>query len=144
MGTRHLLTILFSLTALGCAGTSENEPREDPIGDFIEVAQLESVDRVRTEGDYTFIRINEYYIVLKSRGDHFLGQMKTRCVGLTRRSTIDEGGNLMLRSNVDIRTNPKVFTAGQDTVLGCIVDKLYVMDEQLVAELKSIPPREGS
>ena len=138
----RLLTLLPALAALGCA-TTETEEREDPIADFIEVAQLQSVDKVRTEGDYTFMRVNEFYVILKSRGDHFLGQMRNRCPSLTRRATIDEGGNLLLRSNVDIRTNPKVFYAGQDTVLGCVVENFYIMDENLVAELRGMPAPSG-
>ena len=138
----RLLLLLPALAALGCA-TTEAEKREDPIADFIEVAELPTVERVRTEGDYTFMRVNEYYVILRTRGDHYLGQLKNRCPGLSRRGTIDEGGNLLLRSNVDIRHNPKIFYAGQDTILGCLVENLYIMDEQLVSELRSMPPPTG-
>ncbi len=50
-----------------------------------------------------------------------------------------ETGNIMLRTNVDLRVNPKIFYAGQDTIRGCVVNTLFALDDELVDDLKQIP-----
>jgi len=137
MNYRHVPLMLTAIVAAACA-SSEPKKTSDPIGDFIRVSQLESVNTVRTEGNYSFLRVNDSYVILRTHRGHYIGQLNNRCPALMRRSQVDESGNLLLRSNTDIRVNPRIFYAGQDTIRGCVIDKLYELDEDVVDELKSI------
>jgi len=133
---RFLLALPVAM-AIACA-TSETPQRQDGISDFIAVTQLESVNKVRTEGQYSFLRVNESYVILKTPRGHYLGQMQHKCPALKTRAMISGQGNIALWSNVDRRINPKVFFAGQDTILGCVVEMLYLLDENMVTELKNL------
>lgn len=135
----HLLAVIVASAIAACA-TSEDPYDKDPIANFITVERLEPVTKVRTEGNYRFIRVNENYVILKTPRAHYLGQLRNKCPGLMRRTMAEEGGSLLLRSNVDIRTNPKVFYAGQDTILGCVVENLFELEDSVVAALMDVPP----
>lgn len=133
----RLVPILTATIAVAACATSEPEPKEDPIADYIAVTELTPVNRVRTEGQYSFIYVNDRYVILKTNRGYYLGRTRKNCPGLANESGMAEQGNIALRSTVDRRTNPKIFWAGQDTVRGCVIDRLYVLDDERVAELKT-------
>jgi len=134
----EFIPMLIAATLVAACAASEPEKKEDGIADFIAVAELTPVTKVRTEGQYSFLYIDEQYVLLKTNRGYFLGQTRKRCPGLANRNEMSEQGNIALRPSVDIRTNPKIFWAGQDSVRGCIIDKLYALDDERVAELKAM------
>ena len=133
------VAILVTAWIVGACANTETAQDEDPIGDFIAVAELQDVNSVRTEGQYSFLHVNEYYVLIKTPRGYYLGQLNNRCSALGRKPQMGETGNIMLRTNVDVRVNPRVFYAGQDTVRGCLVNSLYELDERMVDDLRQIP-----
>ena len=122
--------LLFALVILvlqaGCAA------RKDPavsvaVEDFIAVAQLEELDKIRTRNDYSWEYLSERFIIVKTRDGEYLLRFQRRCRELYE-----------VPVQPDIRFEPNLLRARFDTVRGCRIDKLYAIEPGQADELRQL------
>jgi hypothetical protein len=112
---------------LGCAAQPAAD-EEDAIADFIVAAELEPLDVVRLGlvKHWNFKQLNEDYIVLRVRDDHYLVEFRRRCHELNNNNIRpDKRSGSMLR-------------AGVDTIRGCLIDRMFAIDKGQAEELEHI------
>ena len=122
--------LLFALVILvlqaGCAA------RKDPavsvaVEDFIAVAQLEELDKIRTRNDYSWEYLSERFIIVKTRDGEYLLRFQRRCRELYE-----------VPVQPDIRFEPNLLRARFDTIRGCRIDKLYAIEPGQADELRQL------
>ena len=122
--------LLFALVILvlqaGCAA------RKDPavsvaVEDFIAVAQLEELDKIRTRNDYSWEYLSERFISVKTRDGEYLLRFQRRCRELYE-----------VPVQPDIRFEPNLLRARFDTIRGCRIDKLYAIEPGQADELRQL------
>lgn len=123
--------LLFACcVAAGCA--AEPEERPDAIDDFIKVNQLERVSQIRSFEQLDLTVLNDYYVLVSSRFKPYL-------ISYGRRCTEGPTG----RVAPDYRRDPRVLQSRVDTLRGCRIDAIYLLDETQVEEIKQIRPNPG-
>ena len=128
MTHRSILLLAFVIFALqaGCAA------RKDPkvsvaVEDFIAVAQLEELDKIRTRNDYSWEYLSERFIIVKTRDGEYLLRFQRRCRELYE-----------VPVQPDIRFEPNLLRARFDTIRGCRIDKLYAIEPGQADELRQL------
>ena len=131
MGTRNIRTILLTVSlavAAACAGTAEIPPDARAIRDYVEVGELEGVDRVRTQGGDKWSPVSDYYALYESRDGEFLLEFKRACRELTDNTRITP----------DRRYDHNLMRPGIDTLRGCRINKMYPLTSAQAQEIAAL------
>jgi hypothetical protein len=121
---------LMALAA--CAGTPDEESvlsKNDPIDDFIEVADLRVVDRIRYRGELHHKQISKDYILVydgKDKSPHLLA-FQRRCHNISEEN-----------AKPDYRYAARSLDARTDTYRGCRIRNLYELTPGQVVELSDL------
>ena len=119
----------------GCA-TQERavtQDEEQAIRDYILVRGLEEVNRIRSSNRDSWDELDEYFIIYDTRRNTYLVEFNRACYELNEN-----------RVTPDLRWEANTIRARSDTIRGCQIDKIFVLTEADVAELKSLGELPGS
>ena len=125
---RGLLLLLLGTVLSACAGTREPPPDVVAVEDFIEVTGLEELDRIRTDRMSDFDELNPRYIVFSTRRRDYLIEFHRDCWEL--RDTFD--------IKPDLRHDPNYIRPRADTIRGCLINRIFEVNEGQVEELKAM------
>lgn len=123
---KRLLGISIATLLVGCA-TQSGPTETDAIADFIVVSELEPLDVVRFRDQFNYKRLTDDFLVLTSRDDYYLVEFRRRCRELNRNEITP-----------DLRYDRNVLRAGIDTIRGCRIERMFVIDKGQAEELEHI------
>ena len=131
-----LLVLLFVAALAGCAAAPDREPsaiaENDPIADYIQVAQLQQVDAVRSFEQLQHRVISEDYIIIYDRRKSHLATFRRPC-----RELYDE------EITPDVRYDGNTIRARFDTIRGCRIEALYEISAGQAEELIQLGEASG-
>ena len=117
--------IVFAVLT-GCA--TQKDPKVSvAVEDFIAVAQLEELDKIRTRNDYSWEYLSERFIIVKTRDGEYLLRFVRRCRELKE-----------VPVQPDLRWEPNLLRSRFDTIRGCRIDKLYAIEPGQADELRQL------
>jgi hypothetical protein len=122
---RTIALLLLTVLA-GCAVQTESGA-DEAIADFIAVSELEELRTVRMRQQFSYDDITERFIVVKSKTDRYLVEFRRRCRELNQNDITP-----------DIRRDRNALRAGIDTIRGCIIDRMFAIDEAQAQELEQL------
>lgn len=126
------LFVLAGITLqVGCAA------RQDPlvsvaVEDFIAVAELEKLDKIRTRMGYSWDYLSEQFIIVETRDGEYLVRFRRRCRELN-----------LFPVQPDIRYDDSVLRSGIDTIRGCYIGAIYAIEPGQADELRHIGEAPG-
>ena len=130
MNIRWVMLLLPAVLA-ACATAPDDEPgaiaEDDPIADYIQVAELREVDAVRSFESLQHRVISEDYIILYDRRRSHLATFRRPC-----RELYD------VDVTPDIRFDGNTVRARFDTIRGCRIDALYEISAGQAEELMQL------
>jgi hypothetical protein len=118
------LSVVFLLPA--CATRQDNDISA-AIEDFIAVAGLEPLDKVRTRGDYSYDYLSDRFIIIETRDGEYLARFQRLCRELNE-----------LPVQPDIRYDDSMLRSRFDTIRGCHIHSLYAIERGQADELRNI------
>ncbi|HSM30385.1 MAG TPA: DUF6491 family protein [Woeseiaceae bacterium] len=123
-------TVLACSLALlaACAGTPEIPPDTQAVRDYVEVGELQDVDRIRTHGNDGWRPLTLHYAIYSGRDGRFLLEFNRIC-----REMYD---NTMILP--DRRYDHNAMRRGIDTLRGCRIDAMYPLSEAQAEELEAL------
>ncbi len=125
---RGLLLLLFGTVLTACAGTREPPPDVVAIEDFIEVTELEALDRIRTDRMSGYEALNKRYIIFTTRRRDYLIEFHRDCWELSENFDIKP----------DLRHDPNYIRPRADTIRGCLINRIFELNEGELEELKAM------
>ena len=128
-----ILAVSLTLAA-ACAGTPEIPPETQAIRDYIEVGELQEVDRIRTHGSDGWAPVTMYFAMYKGRDGRFLLAFTRVCREMVDNTSI----------TADRRYDHNVMRRGIDTLRGCRIDKMYPLTEAQAQEIEVLANSAGS
>lgn len=136
---KAFLGVALSALLLGCAAQdAQNKPatqdEEQAVRDFIELRDLEELDKLRTSSSDRWQKISDKFIIYDTRKGAYLVEFAHPCYEL-------EDYNRIV---ADVRREGNILRARFDTIRGCRTDKLYSLTEAEAAELKQLGESPGS
>lgn len=134
MRKNYLIAIPAMLLA-ACAGAPDGQSavaEDDPVADYIQVAQLPEVDMIRSFGQLQHRIISEDYIIVYDRKASHLATFARPC-----RELFD------IEVTPDVRHDNNTLRARFDTIRGCRIESLYRVSEGQVAEIMQLGDAPG-
>ena len=132
---KHIILPVLALMLAACA-TQEEGPTKDvdqAIRDFIEVRDLQEVSEIRTNSSDRWNEVTKTFILYSGRSEEYLVEFGRRCFELDQVPVVPDRR----------KTNNRIY-AKFDTIRGCVIAKIYPLNEAEVAELKDIGESPGS
>ena len=125
-------TLFGVLIALGACATEPvyTVPAEQAVADYVQIAQLDQVDHIRKGAHDSWRYVNDRYVIYRARTDDFLVEFRRNCGVLTDNSWLP----------ADYIHDHRNMRAGEDTIRGCIVDRIYPITDIQRIELRHLPP----
>ena len=123
------LTTFGALGTLAACATDPiyTVPPNQTVADYVAVSQLESVGQIRKGNKDSWQYVNDRYVIY--RGNHdYLVEFRHNCGDLTDNAWVP----------ADYIHDHRNLRAGQDTIRGCIVQKIYPITSSQRAELRNI------
>ena len=114
--------MLVALLA-GCAA-QQGPTADDAIDDFVALSGLEEMDSIRTRNQFGTSELTKRYTILRTRKDVYLVQFQ-RCPPEFDADDVTP----------DIRYDRSVLRSRFDTIRGCRIKKIFVIDEASAEEL---------
>jgi hypothetical protein len=112
----------------GCAGTPEIPPDTQAVRDYVDVGELEGVDRIRTHGSDSWEPLTVHFAMYSARDGRFLLEFTRVC-----REMYDN-----LSITPDRRYDHNVMRRGIDTLRGCRIDRMYPLSEAQALEIEAL------
>lgn len=125
---KALYAIGAAVMIAACSGTPEVPEDTLAIRDYVEVGELQTVDKVRTSGNDSWSYLSDYYVIYESRHDEYLLEFRRVCRELR--------DNALLTA--DRRSDHNAMYVGLDTLRGCRIDKMYPLTEAQAIELRAL------
>jgi hypothetical protein len=123
---RYLIIVIAALSA-ACAGSTKEQgvvEKNDAIEDYVIVAQLPSIDSIRTRQQFHHQAITDKYIILADNRNSYLAVFDRRC------RELDD-----VEVTPDYRHDANRIRARFDTYRGCRISHLYDMTDGQAQEL---------
>lgn len=119
-----------------CSGTPEVPEETLAVRDYVEVGELQTVNKVRTYRHDSWSYLSDYYVIYKSRNDEYLLEFRRVCRELRDSQLLTP----------DRRSDHNNMYAGLDTLRGCRIGKMYPLTEAQAIELRHLghAPGEGN
>jgi hypothetical protein len=111
-----------------CTGTPEIPSDVQAVRDYVEVAELEQADRIRTHGSDEWSPATHYFALYESRDGWYLLEFSRNCRELTDHT----------RVTPDRRYDHNVMRRGIDTLRGCRIDRMYPLTEAQALEIDAL------
>jgi hypothetical protein len=124
---KHLFMVVVIFLGACASNDEEEQERIAAIDDFIAVSDLEEVASIRSYQQFEQEVLNERYVIVYTRSEHYLLAYQQRChiiYNMPRRP--------------DRRADPYAIYADTDTFRGCHIRALYTITEAQAAELMEI------
>ena len=131
MRTVSLVGLLALVAA--CAATPEIPADTQAVRDYIEVGELEEVDRVRTRGSDKWMPLTNYFALYTGRDGHFLLEFNRVCREMFDYTSI----------TADRRYDHNVMRRGIDTLRGCRIDRMYPVTDAQAEEIRVLAENAG-
>ena len=129
------VVVLSSLALVAaCAGTREIPADTEAVRDYVEVGELEQVDRIRTHGSDAWRPLTRHFAVYTGRDRHFLLEFTRACREMYDNTSVTP----------DWRYDHNTMRRGIDTLRGCRIDKMYPLTEAQVLEIEALVKTAGS
>ncbi len=122
-----LVLILLSLAGLAACGATPARSEDQAVADFIAVSALGQHDSIRTRGQWDYEVLGERYVILDSGIGKYLVEFRRRCHELDDRLV-----------KPDLRYQRNVLRARFDTIRGCVIERLYAIDDAAAEELEQL------
>ena len=126
--------IIIAATAMGACASEPTEPaqvildQDQVVRDYIEVRDLEEVDRIRGAERRSWEKLTPSYIIYKPRRGKFLVEFDRPCFEIWN-STFMSADDPMLHS---------VLRAKYDRIRGCRIGRIFVLTEDDILELEQL------
>ena len=126
------LFLLAGMTLhMGCAA------RQDPlvteaVEDFVVVAELEELDKIRTRLGYSWDYLSEEFIIVKTRDGEYLVRFRRKCRELNQYPV-----------QPDIRYDDSALRSRTDTIRGCHIGAIYAIEPGQADELRHLGEAPG-
>jgi hypothetical protein len=114
----------------GCGSVPPVAPGVEAIRDFIAVAGIEAIDRMRATPRLDFGYVNDYFVSASDGSRHYLVEFRSRCVNLRR--------PIVSPSMYDHRRDARYIRASWDTIRGCRIENIYPVPEAVLAEAQAL------
>jgi len=127
----------FFLAACASQEEQAEESTQDmnqAVRDFIELRELEELDRLKSGTNDSWQQLDDRFIIYNGRRETYLVEFSRRCYEL----------NDDTRITPDKRWDSNTVRARFDTIRGCLIARIYGLDEAEVAELENIGEAPGS
>lgn len=125
---RIISLVLLPALITACAGTVEIPADTQAVRDYVEVGELQEVDRMRSHVNDGWSVITDNYVLYRSRDGQFLLEFSRICHGLTDST----------RVTPDYRSDHNTIRSRFDTLRGCRIDKMYELTEAQVLEIEAL------
>ncbi len=121
--------ILAAAGLAACASAPEEIPPDVlAIQDYVAVAELTEVDKLRTDSTAHMQSLgNDRYILWVARRDTYLVEFGRDCWELRDRNVV-----------ADVRRDQNYLRARRDTIRGCRIGRAFEVDEGQIEEIKSL------
>ena len=83
------IALIITAALLGACATSHQEERVNAVKDFIEVNDLPEAESIRTFDRLDQKELNDHFIIVSSRREHYLIEYNQRCIEVR-----DRGGRV--------------------------------------------------
>lgn len=124
--------VLLTMTLLAACAAQPDTRANDAVADFIAVSELEELSKVRMWHQSSYKQITDRYIILKSHQDRYLVEFRRRCHELDQ-----------VAIRPDIRHEANVLRPGFDTIRGCLINRMYAVDDAQAQELEQLGKAPG-
>lgn len=134
---KMLTMVIAAMLLAACAGQEERaQSRQDvqAVRDFIELRDLEELDKLRTSSGDSWTSIESQFLIYKGRRDTYLVAFNRRCFEMEDNTRIV----------ADERRDAKYIHARYDTIRGCRIHRIYALTEAEAVELKNLGEAPGS
>lgn len=129
-----LLTAALALSACAARPSQELADKNLSVRDFIELRQLESLPKIRTDGNSGWETITTSFVIYRTRRAEYLFEFARPCWELEDNSRIV----------ADERGDANEIRARFETLRGCRIAAIYALTEAEAAELANIGEPPGS
>lgn len=130
---RRVILVIAGVLLSACATQPPpQQEQSDAVKDFIEVNELEEVGVIRTMRRFDFDRLSDSYIIVEASREYYLVQLFGRCRELTDTDVAP-----------DFRHDAKTLRAGEDTIRGCRIQRIYAIEKVQAQELENIGEAPG-
>ena len=127
------MAAVILLSACAAERDMRTQDEEQAVRDYIAVRGLEEADRLRSGSADRWEEIEAHFVIYETRKDAFLIEFSRACYELSGSTVV-----------ADQRREKNTIRARFDTLRGCRIDKIFVLNEADVAELKSLGEIPGS
>ena len=123
------LTILGVPMVLGACASEPlyGVPTNERVDDYVRTSQLTEVDSIRKGNHDTWQYVNDRYVIYASNKDYLVA-FRDNCADLTDNSWVP----------ADYIHDHRNLRAGEDTIRGCIVQKIYPIVRDQRDELRHL------
>jgi hypothetical protein len=123
------LTILSVPLVLGACATEPLfvTPTNEIVSDFVETAQLDQVSSIRKGNRDSWTRVNDRFIIYRGYDD-FLVEFRSNCGEISNNDWIP----------ADYIHDHRNLRAGEDTIRGCIIERIYPIDRDQRMEIRNL------
>jgi hypothetical protein len=104
------------------------------VRDYIEVGELEDVDHIRTFSRDSMEYVSDYYILYKARTSEYLIEFRRICREFRENRAVAP----------DRRYDYNRLRAGEDTIRGCRIDKIYPLTTAQADEMRNLGHAPGA
>jgi len=111
-----------------CAGTPEIPPDTQAVRDYVEVGELQDVDRIRTHVSDEWTPLTARYALYSGRDGRFLLEFNRICREMYTN----------LQITPDRRYEHNVMRRGIDTLRGCRIDRMYPLTDAQAQEIEML------
>lgn len=125
---RIISLVLLPALITACAGTVEIPADTQAVRDYVEVGELQEVDRIRSHVNDGWSAVTDYYVLYRSRDRQFLLEFSRICYALTDST----------RVTPDYRYDNNAIRSRFDTLRGCRIDKMYELTEAQALEIEAL------
>ena len=126
--------ILGVLALLGACASDPvyTVPVNQTVADYIVAVQLDEVTSLRKGNSDGWQYLNDRYVIYRGNDD-YLVEFRDNCGGLTDNSWV----------SADYIHDHRHLRAGEDTIRGCIVEKIYPLTKNQRIELRHLGETPG-
>ena len=128
------LSLLLVLMALGACASEPlyKVPVDQTVADYITAIQLDEVTHIRKGNSDGWTYLNDRYVIYRGTND-YLVEFSNNCGTLTDNSWVP----------ADYIHDHRNLRAGEDTIRGCIVEKIYPLTNDQRIELRHLGETPG-
>jgi hypothetical protein len=131
-GVMSHIKLIIVCALLGACAAQPQQDQSDAVKDFIEVNELTEVSVIRTMKQYEYDRLSDGYVIVEANRKFYLVQLFGRCREISDTEV-----------SPDFRRDSKALRAGEDTIRGCRIQKIYPIEDVQAQELENIGEAPG-